>query len=313
MSNHRGTNGPTPFPFFRLPSEIRNNNYSILFRSEDDDHLITPDPLRSRDRNFITQNQANMSDSLALLRTCQQAHEEATAVLYGSNIFYFSDRTHGIDTHNMTNFGNYMIPMCDFITMYPFLCAIGAHNRARIHNIRLGFFGKWFTTYMHERSPRHESSTWVGGGAGFIGDALDLLSQGHNLIHVEIQFGTWKYQHSLRVKEEEETLEDFKDVFSRRATLPRRFQQVRGIKELRVLTPKDTHLTGKRQRPLGSFVPKYQGFLQVKREMESGDFDKEEETKREKWQRIQAKRLIFGKSRYGFAEDPIDQSVVWRT
>lgn len=81
--------------FFILPPEVRNTIYEFLFENDHSEKLIAPDPDGSRHRNQL--KRPNLSNCLPLLRTCQRVHEEAVSVLYGSNVFVFSDQPHGND------------------------------------------------------------------------------------------------------------------------------------------------------------------------------------------------------------------------
>ena len=112
-SNHVNTTSrirPTnsAFPFFHLPPEIRNQVYSILFLSDHKWHLITPNvplSLLPPESDLWPYRPVGISDSLSLLRTCQQAHEEATAILYGRNIFQFDDKDHMDTDHDNYDHG----------------------------------------------------------------------------------------------------------------------------------------------------------------------------------------------------------------
>ncbi|EKG16523.1 hypothetical protein MPH_06299 [Macrophomina phaseolina MS6] len=72
-------------PFLRLPGELRNAIYELL---------LTPPELTSQQRRAAAVHSSSCSSSLpkadihpAILRTCKQIHEEATAILYARNTF----------------------------------------------------------------------------------------------------------------------------------------------------------------------------------------------------------------------------------
>ena len=58
---------------------------------------VTPDPsYRHRQLgNRFAERTVNYDQ--ALLQPCQQAHEEATAVLWGSEVSYFDDTSYGVE------------------------------------------------------------------------------------------------------------------------------------------------------------------------------------------------------------------------
>ena len=79
------------FQFLALPPEVRNKVYRILFVSQSTETIVTPDPTGSRRRNGLASQTLKMSANLLFLETYQRVHEEASAVLYGTNIFKFDD------------------------------------------------------------------------------------------------------------------------------------------------------------------------------------------------------------------------------
>lgn len=111
-----------PLSFFTLSSKIRNMVYEFLFVNDHPENLITPDLNGSRYRNQL--RRLNLSNCLPLLRTCQYVHEEAVSVLYGSNVFAFSEQPHGDDRLEIIGF-DFSVQRCDFVTMYGFFSRIG--------------------------------------------------------------------------------------------------------------------------------------------------------------------------------------------
>ena len=85
-----------PFPFFRLPFEIRRMVYILLFRTLREHGIISPDSGRIRCQDEATASAVQTLDvSLSFLQTCQQAYDEGTTVLYEANIFRFDDVPYG--------------------------------------------------------------------------------------------------------------------------------------------------------------------------------------------------------------------------
>ncbi|KAL2039644.1 hypothetical protein N7G274_007503 [Stereocaulon virgatum] len=174
--------------FIDLPPEMRNIVYKLLFVSRHPDNAITPDPVGSRKSNGPFVWRIGAPDSLPLLRTCRQIHDEASSILYGKNIFLFSDAPHGQRTFEVPGFGQ-TLRWCDYVTMYGFLSRIGCENRAKILRLRLEFLTFNYITYADEEVGRERSDqSFRGGGAHVVGDALDLLSSKHSLSQVEFQF-----------------------------------------------------------------------------------------------------------------------------
>ncbi|MCJ1454614.1 hypothetical protein MMC28_004967 [Mycoblastus sanguinarius] len=278
-------------PFFRLPSEIRSIVYGILFTSPHEEKLITPDPEGSRQRNGVNKRGVCMNGGLPLLRTCQQVHEEATAVLYGQNMFHFNDEPHGDELYNVVGF-NILLPWCDFVTMHVFLSRIGRRNRSKIQHLRLSFFSKYFITYPDQLpswSPK-------GGGGSCVADALELLCDDQNLQRVEILFPN----------EFRRGLTEFSDMFLKMSnqSIRTRLRRFRGVREVISLTIEEEEF-GNHPGLLHEYDPDiYQwtrtNFLQVKAEME---------TERNEWE---YRRNIFDTdflwgTKYGFCSDPAIQ------
>lgn len=157
------------FPFFRLPLEIRNMIYSEISGPSWNKSTCRPGDLLA-DR-FLHQSPGShplphkVNGRLALLQTCQQAHEEGTSLLYGKDTFYFDDTLKGnpcqfgeieVSKHcyfcvrtrdNPTYYdtrdrrcsdsdinGNHFIkiPVTDILFMHEWLVMIGEKNRLKI-------------------------------------------------------------------------------------------------------------------------------------------------------------------------------------
>lgn len=106
--------------------------YEFLFVDDHPEKLITPDLDGSRHRNQL--RRPNLSNYLPLLRTRPYVHEEAVSVLYGSNVFAFSDQPRGDDRLEVNGF-DFSVQWCDLVTMYGFFSRIGRRNRARIRHL----------------------------------------------------------------------------------------------------------------------------------------------------------------------------------
>ena len=260
-----------PFPFFRLPSELRNRVYSHLFESKHEQNLITPDATRCRQRNGINSHLADMVGNLAFLRTSQQAHEEGTSILYGNNIFYFTDQAYGFEEHEIAGFDT-KLKSCDFVYLYSFITRIGVRNRSRLRHIRFSFSSLTYILYPHE-------SKW--GGGHLIGEALDLLSYRHNLQTLDVEF-TEDDRFSMEdcVEKENHCHGEFLVLFHWQPCLADKLWSIRGIKELRILMPaiKDFAAFSKESRRCSreacdaEFHLDWPAFWEMKKEMENDDW-----------------------------------------
>ena len=123
-----------PSSFFDLPREIRDEIYGEFFCVEKVQQEIRPDPDGTRRSHGKGSNTLSLSKSLASFRTCRQANEEGTAVLYGKGCFYFDDEQHGNGL--IADFAQ-ELPPCDFVTMHRFLGIIGIENRQKIRHLQL--------------------------------------------------------------------------------------------------------------------------------------------------------------------------------
>jgi len=126
------------YTFFSFPPEVRVQVCKVILISPHREKLVTPDPSRTRKVNMLKDMSLRLTDSPALLRTCQQIHEEATSVLYGLNVFHFDDEQHGLKTLDVPGFDR-TLRWCDFITIYAFLSLIGHHNTPEISHLKLQF------------------------------------------------------------------------------------------------------------------------------------------------------------------------------
>ncbi|KAL8806451.1 MAG: hypothetical protein Q9182_001366 [Xanthomendoza sp. 2 TL-2023] len=74
-----------PFPFLRLPAEIRNHIYRECLLVEG---IINPYPLYYQDQRIVPGGQVR--PSVALLRVSKQVECEAQAILYGENTYHLN-------------------------------------------------------------------------------------------------------------------------------------------------------------------------------------------------------------------------------
>ena len=226
-----------PFLFFRLPSEIRNMIYELLFLTPRRDKTLTPDPERVQavdehdwpvdgmgDR--LKPRKISIHHSLPFLCTCQQVHGEATEVLYGGHIFWFDDTPHGGWTLTMewlSGSHEATIPQCDLLFMMGWLKAIGEKNRLKIRRIQLRFSRDQSVRSITE-GLFHEAD---GGqlhvtGGDLVAGALHLLSQGHNLQTLSIAFQKGLQDDNLA----------FKYFFRPNGLLREFLSRIKGIKQL---------------------------------------------------------------------------------
>ncbi|KAM0794547.1 hypothetical protein BDR22DRAFT_826823 [Usnea florida] len=221
----------TTFPFFRLPPEVRNMIYRLLFETAHKDKIVTPDPAGSRRQNNLGQRTLNLSDSLPLLRTCRMVHREATAVLYGSNVFRFDDHPHNDDKHTIPGF-NMSLPCCDLLTMYCFLVCIGKDNREKLQHIHLDFSDKSFIVYPEEPSTLR---LYRNAGASFVGDAVDLLAASHHLKTFSVSFRSAGSPSNDNEPIPSDGLQNFFCLLCIYEKLARKISTIRGIEQFRCL------------------------------------------------------------------------------
>ena len=124
-----------------------------------------------------------------LLRTCKQVHEEATIILYGINVFHFTENLHPLPTNAFANadvesprhqlllgrislFGG----MSDLLQMKDFYDMIGASNRAKMKHIRIQI-NVDSRFIEHAPSPcGYAGFSLTGKGANVLCDAIDMVA-----------------------------------------------------------------------------------------------------------------------------------------
>ena len=189
-----------PFPFFRLPFEIRRLIYQDLFILDQKGNTIAPFSVRfcSHECPEITSLVSSSSptylslrtlscQALSLIRTCQQAHEECTDILYGDNVFRFDD----LVAMNVPLSGvkGLYTPHCGISHMYFFLSVIGKANRLKIRHVQLRFYTRVFITFAGERDLRNNDCyDHSKGKASYVSDALDFFSESHRLQSLILEF-----------------------------------------------------------------------------------------------------------------------------
>lgn len=211
-----------PFPFFSLPFELRHMIYQDLFTPADKGRPIAPyvAPLRRDHDPPGTQNTILLKClALPFIRTCHQAYEEGTDVLYSVNTFRFGDSPN--EQKEMTRFMDVFAPFCEFIYMYAFLSAIGEANRLKIRHLELRFYVKKYTVWPEERNwTAHTSDD--SDRTTYIIDALNYLSRSHRLRSLDLYF----YGRSRGMAE-------FSIWFSKNSSLLRTLVQFKAIEKMR--------------------------------------------------------------------------------
>ena len=246
-----------PTSFFDLPREIRDTIYEKAFETPLQDRKITPYPLWTHHRGSKTLVGRTINNGLALLLSCKQASEEACTTLYGRNIFYFDDTQHEC-CNVITEEGGYCrdckiisredrcsdassskhgndIPYCDILLMHQWLVTIGVKNRLRIRHIELHFSSsksiKVLDEWSYHGNPRINCQV----GGDFLEQALELISQAHNLETIRITFkAPSKHQMNEVGDERFNTMNAFIDLFSSKysSRVKAALSSITGIKRL---------------------------------------------------------------------------------
>lgn len=152
----------------KLPPEIRNRIYEDALCVEGE---ICPTGLGNHNRWQHTNSAAkDNSMSVSILRTGKQIYGEAAPILYGKNHFTFID---GPAPRFST--------MWDLVGMYAFFVIIGRKNRMSVRHLTIRLTKLSGVAYHgYARNARE------------LGESFDILSQGHNLRSLHIEFGDWR-------------------------------------------------------------------------------------------------------------------------
>ena len=252
-----------PFPFFRLPFELRYIIYQYIFTPEYRDSLIVidlspPGRLSRLDRLDIGQRSANIGldcQALPLMRTCQQAHDESTSILYGDNTFGFDDlRYDDLTLDYSDSYSDY----CELTHFYLFLSKIGRANRMKLRHLDLKF-----CTYSIFTVPG-EDTVWDAcynpdlKVTSSISYALNLLSESHRLQSLVLHFSG---SHRGMVR--------FSFWFSKDSELYRNLAQFKAIRKLKCTVNMDglDELEGSKNAVYEEAVDNYRG---LKAELAAG-------------------------------------------
>ena len=263
-----------PFPFMSLPCELRNLVYHFSFTTTEPE--IYPDPTSSLARHRLIPESVFQ---VALLRTCRIVHEEASATLYGTKIFCFSDKESlccaimiDFERDEVLSEGSWDTVHDSSITgMYIFFRLIGTKNRLRIRHLsitvtdfRLCYYPNEYRskkshggthrldgrTHFYEEDALHFGKEHSAGH--LIGDTFELLSRGHNLqtLRIILDCGDEPEKmpiHFLRNIEKSKSLRQIAEVkgLSRVTvqTLPKKYafqMRVFAILEKEMMKPKAT-------------------------------------------------------------------------
>ena len=197
---------------FRIPLETRQQIYSYVLPSQDDNRVVRPDHTRLRKQSHGHPTWT-LRGEVDLFRTCQQINAECSHVLYGTHVFYFDDvknyagkplqldATRYCPRCNDPNSqepcparcqkdmpGRHMLQIihCDFLEMADWLRRIGPQNRSGLRTIHLHFTSLQFTNILGPnptKGTRKELHPFAG---DFLVKALKLLSNDQNLTKLKI-------------------------------------------------------------------------------------------------------------------------------
>ena len=189
--------------------------YELLLVSRNDENNITPDLNGTRKKYGLLNRIPQFHGKLALLRTCQHVYAEASGILYGQNIFYFSGKQHGKARLRQPGFTE-SIPWSDITTMYDFFCKI-RKQRFKLRHIHLHFTSKTYASYSEESGKAK--------GANLVGEASELLGRGHCIASMELTFSRRTYGSNPMAL-----------LGPRSSRLYNKLELIRGIQELRSRT-----------------------------------------------------------------------------
>lgn len=195
----------TPFPFLRLPWDVRHLIYQYTLHTKDS---ICPDvtgslklyTYHSEKRKEWYENHSVISD-VTLLRTCKQIHTEASTVLYGKNSFSFDDWDYREKCISRRHSSCRCPGETDLNLFYTWLHMIGKANRLKLRQIRVIFSHPAYTICPGETRFRPdvkeqqyiEEENMLAQGKHLV-DAFNLIAMDHNLLRIKLEFdnkGKW--------------------------------------------------------------------------------------------------------------------------
>ena len=148
-----------PFPFQRLPIEIRHTIYLLTLCIPGEISPIGAGVNGRWSNPFDPDKQ--LSIGVGLLRTCKEVELEAAPVLYDGNKFLLTHDGAGDESAGT----------------FPFLVKVGRRNRQALHQLVFHVYFCKPTAYeKYSRAPRA------------LGDSFDLLAQSHNLHVLKLRF-----------------------------------------------------------------------------------------------------------------------------
>lgn len=150
-------------PFLLAPREVRDIIYRYLFQGLDGQSLIVFNPMEPP-WTLGQPRSLDVRSGLSLLKTCRMVHAEAAEGLYACTTFVFTSWSTSSSSAKDSGMA----------LMYRFLHKIGTPNRYSLRSLRLQL--------------GEESGAYL---VKFVGDAFDLLAQGHSLRELEIRMIGW--------------------------------------------------------------------------------------------------------------------------
>ena len=185
-----------PFPFQRLPPEIRHMIYDLALSIPGE---ISPISFGFRGTwSRPGNNHPKPSICVGIVRTCEEIRAEAAAVLYGGNKFLLTDTR---------------IPG-NFFGSYAFLVKIGRRNRYHLRHLIFNI-------------PNLEQSTWAteNDTTRVIGDCFELLALGHRLDILDLRFGGVQLTNAR--------IDDYRRFFVAKSLVVPKLKRIKAIRELK--------------------------------------------------------------------------------
>lgn len=125
----------------------------------------------------------------AIIYACRQTYAEATAVLYGSNAYFFDGASHHEWCFRPAKPTCTCVQQSDITLMYTWLSLIGAHSRRMLRRIKIRIRNPAFLYYEGEPMLFVDPDEVGPNPAGwFLGKAFSLLGSGHSLNQIKLIF-----------------------------------------------------------------------------------------------------------------------------